>query len=121
MNWDKSKPWFHGSPIILTELLEGSTITQNSEIAKIFSHKPTVVSMDDQGGFFHNGSMAGYLYIIDEPLTPTDIFPHPNTTMEAGVEWLIHRPLKVKKIMETKVDPTQCLSEAEIKHLSKLL
>lgn len=33
--WDYSKPWFHGSPMLLNELLVGSTITQDRELARM--------------------------------------------------------------------------------------
>lgn len=39
--------WFHGSNIVLSELREGSTITQWKELAEAFSHQPTILSYDD--------------------------------------------------------------------------
>jgi hypothetical protein len=111
--------WFHGSPIILDELLEGSTITHDMEIARLFSHKPSLVANDEHGAFLHNGILNGYLYIIDEPVSPDDVYPHPNTTMEPGVEWLIRRPLKVRKISETKPDPTELLSDEDVSILMR--
>jgi len=41
----------------------------------------------------------GYLYEIDEPIKiDIDIYQHPNTTMDKGVEFLTNRPLKLKRI-----------------------
>jgi hypothetical protein len=45
MEVDPAQIWYHGSPLELTTLHEGSTITQKRELARIFSHKPTRVSV----------------------------------------------------------------------------
>ncbi len=121
MDGDYEKPWFHGSPLILEELLEGSTITQEKDIARVFSHKPSIVAIDENGVILHNGSADGYLYIIDEPISANDIYPHPETTMKPGVEWLIRRPLKVRKIAETKPDPKERLSDEDVSLLKRQL
>lgn len=101
-NWNYNHTWYHGSPLRLSELLEGSTITQDRELARIFSHKPSVVASDGAGGRYHNGRLNGYLYVIDEKVGANDVYPHPETTMRPGEEWLITRPLKVKRISETE-------------------
>ncbi|PQP82709.1 hypothetical protein C0Q44_15000 [Paenibacillus sp. PCH8] len=111
--WDYSKPWFHGSPMLLNELLVGSTITQDRELARIFSHKPSIVAFDENGTRLHNGKLCGYIYIIDEEITSEDVYPHPATTMNPGEEWLIKRGLKVRKIDETKTRAEEQLSEEE--------
>ena len=93
--------WYHGSNIVLSELREGSTITQWKELAEAFSHQPTILSYDDNGNISHNGKEKGYLYIIDEPVEiGKDIYQHPRTTMDVNAEFLINRPLKVKLIEE---------------------
>ncbi|WP_339260549.1 hypothetical protein MKY85_11740 [Paenibacillus sp. FSL R5-0749] len=111
--WDYSKPWFHGSPMLLDELLVGSTITQDRELARIFSHKPSIVALDEHGTRLHNGKLCGYIYILDEEITSEDVYPHPATTMNPGEEWLIKRGLKVRKIDETKTRTEEQLSEEE--------
>jgi hypothetical protein len=63
--WDFTKPWYHGSPKVLDVLRAGSIITQDRELARVFSHKPTLVSVDDAGEMRqikHNGTEAGFLY-----------------------------------------------------------
>ena len=86
---------------MLSELREGSTITQWKELAEAFSHQPTILSYDDNGNISHNGKEKGYLYIIDEPVEiGKDIYQHPRTTMDENAEFLINRPLKVKLIEE---------------------
>jgi len=97
---DMTKPWYHGSPLILTELREGSTITQWKELAVAFSKKPKLLSYSKIfGRIFHTGIKKGYLYVIDEPVTiDADIYQHPHTTMDEGVEFLTKRPLKLKRI-----------------------
>jgi hypothetical protein len=81
-------------------LREDSTITQWKELALAFSKKPSLVSYDKiLGKIFHNGIEEGHLYIIDEPIIiDVDIYQHPRTTMDQGVEYLTKRPLKLKQI-----------------------
>lgn len=93
--------WYHGSDKIFSELNAGSTITQWKELAEAFSHKPTLLSYDNNGRIKHNGNQNGYLYIIDEPIEAgIDVYQHPNTSMDEGVEFLTKRVLKVKLIKE---------------------
>jgi hypothetical protein len=87
--------------MVLSELKEGSTVTQWKELAEAFSHKPTRLSYDDNGVISHNGNEKGYLYILDEPITVgIDVFQHPRTVMDKNAEFLTKRPLKVKLICE---------------------
>ena len=46
---DFSLPWYHGSQEQLTKLRAGSSNTQNRDLAKAFSHRPSLVSMSDRG------------------------------------------------------------------------
>ncbi len=101
------------SPLILGELLQGSTITQEMDIARIFSHKPSLVAIGECGTIFHNGTMNGYLYVIDETILPSDIYSHPTTTMKPGVEWLLRKPLKLRKIAETEPILKELMSEED--------
>jgi hypothetical protein len=95
--------WYHGSPFELTELATGSTITRWRELADAFSHKPQILNYDTVGGNInHNGQLNGYLYVVDEPINKDlDIYRHPRTTMDEGVEWLTKRPLRLRKISES--------------------
>lgn len=117
MEWDVSKPWYHGSPTKLTSLRTGSTITQDRELARIFSHKPTLVSQDvDALGkriLKHNGNQPGYLYRLVKPIGPADIEPHPASTMAAGQEWLTTCELQLELVEPTIIDPEEVLSAAE--------
>jgi hypothetical protein len=107
--WDFTKPWYHGSPKVLDVLHAGSTITQDRELARVFSHKPTLVSVDDAGEMRqikHNGTEAGFLYRIAEEVAPEDVTPHPRSAMEFGKEWLTGRALRL-----TLIGPTQPVRE----------
>ena len=93
--------WYHGLPERFTLLRAGSTITQWRALAEAFSHKPQALSYEDDGSIWQNGTLPGYLYVIDEPISPgMDIAPHPRTTMDANVEFLTKRPLRVRCIAE---------------------
>lgn len=101
MKIDPNGIWYHGSNLILSELREGSTITQWRALAEAFSHKPTMLCCDDDGMIFHNGVQTGYLYAIDEPIEiGTDVYPHPRTTMEENAEFLTRRSLPLKLIQK---------------------
>lgn len=119
MSCDYSKPWFHGSPLALQELAVGSTITQDKNLARIFSHKPSIVSNDETGNIFHNGKLDGNLYVIDEVISFEDVYLHPTTTMKPGDEWLITRPIKIRKIQDTIPNPAEILTEQEEAELLK--
>ena len=96
---DMSKPWYHGTPLELDTLRKGSTITQWKELAEAFATKPTTLGYDGIfGKITHNGSQEGILYIIDESLCDDDIYQHPRTTMDQGVEFLTRRSLRLKRI-----------------------
>jgi hypothetical protein len=106
--------WYHGSPYELTELAAGSTITPNRDLARAFSHKPTLVSIDDDGAIRHNGTRAGILYRVDEPLAPGDVYPHPRSAMPDGLEWLTRRPLRPHRIGRTRIRERERIAEKEI-------
>lgn len=111
-------PWYHGSPLPLTELRAGSTITQNRDLARVFSHKPAIVSQDvDEHGartIKHTGRRPGFLYRIAEELHDGDVVPHPATTMEPGQEWLTTRALRLELIATTEPRPEELLSDEEV-------
>jgi hypothetical protein len=112
-----SQVWYHGSPEDLTELAAGSTITPHRALARAFSHKPTLLCIEDDGTIRHNGLRAGILYRIAEPLTPADLSPHPRSTMPAGLEWLTRRPLRLCRLGRTRIRPGERLSEEEVRAL----
>lgn len=117
MNYQK--PWYHGSPLKLEMLRTGSTITQWRDLARVFSHKPAVVSISDDRRIQHNGACPGYLYEIVETLTADDVTPHPRTTMGPGDEWLTQRELRLRLIGETKVRTEEFLSDEAIALLQR--
>jgi hypothetical protein len=117
MNYDPYQAWYHGSPLLLTDLRQGSTITQKRDLARIFSHKPTVVQVDDGGQVKHNGSRPGFLYIIAEDVLPDDIVPHPHTTMEPGDEWLTTRELVLRLIGPTEIADNEHFTTTELAEL----
>ena len=94
------KTWYHGSNMELDILREGSTITQWKELAEAFATKPTMLGYGEIfSPITHNGTEKGLLYIIDEPIEmDVDIYQHPRTTMDKGVEFLTKRPLKLKRM-----------------------
>ena len=110
----ESETWYHGSPLQLTTLHAGSTITRSRDLARVFSHKPPIVSIGDDGAIQHTGTRPGYLYRVDEPLGPDDVYPHPRTTMQPGLEWLTRRELRLTLIGPTEVRKEELLTEEQI-------
>lgn len=91
---EQNAVWFHGSPLRLSVLAAGSTITGRQELAEAFAHKPQTLWYEDDGSIWQNGTQDGWLYRVDVPLEPgKDIYPHPQTSMNPGLEWLTRRPL----------------------------
>ena len=121
MEFDPCETWYHGSPYELSILHRGSTITQKRELARIFSHKPTIVSVEDDGRLHHDGTEPGFLYVILEDLGPEDVIPHPHSTMEEGDEWVTTRDLHVQLIATTELVPSELLTGEEIAELKKRL
>lgn len=54
-NWDYRRPWYHGSQQDLLALRVGSSITQEKAIARAFSHRPSLLSIADDGSVKHDG------------------------------------------------------------------
>ena len=113
--------WYHGSPLELTVLREGSTITKERDLARIFSHKPSLVTLDDRAGKIlsikHNGTLPGFLYCIAEEVGAEDAKPHPRSSMPPGFEWLTQRDLHLRLLEPTSPRPEEQLSESEIQEL----
>jgi hypothetical protein len=120
--WDYSLPWYHGSPSKIDLLLPGSTITQDIDLARIFSHKPQIVCFEDDPAALarsaprlrHNGTLPGLLYRVIEPLCSQDIFPHPRSSMAPGLEWLIRRPLRLLLLGPVEISRGEILLPEEI-------
>ncbi len=108
-----SDVWYHGSPLRLDTLASGSTVTRDRRVAEVFSHKPRLVSFEDDGRIRHDGREMGYLYQIAEPVGPADVEPHPRSTMPAGIEWLTRRPLRLACLGSTRFSPGELLSDEE--------
>jgi hypothetical protein len=113
MGFDPAQSWYHGSPLELTTIREGSTVTQRRELARIFSHKPTLVSVSDDGQIKHNGRMPGYLYIVADEMRPKDVVPHPRTTMAPGDEWLTTRELRLRLLCSIEPALEEQLTDEE--------
>jgi hypothetical protein len=79
-----SPSWYHGSPYELTSLRAGSTITQDRHLAEVFSHKPAIVCINDDGSIKHTGQLPGFLYRVAEPVAPEDAYAHPRRPCRRG-------------------------------------
>lgn len=93
--------WFHGSPERLTVLAARSAITRNRQLAEAFSHKPTRLSVANDGTVEHNGTVPGYLYAVDEEVGIDDAAPHPAVSGDDPWEWTTTRDLKLRLIGRT--------------------
>jgi hypothetical protein len=119
MEWDRSRPWYHGSPERLTALRAGSTITQDIGLARVFSHKPSIVSIDDAPPkYLHDGLRPGFLYQIAEDVLAGDVTPHPRSTMAPGAEWITSRPLRVALLAATRVREEEHLTQSMIEQFT---
>jgi len=108
-------PWFHGSPVHLSRLRAGSRVTPFREIAKAFSHKPSLLSIsDDCREAKHDGDKPGYLYVVAEAVGPGDI-----TLLEGTgrTHWQTNRDLQVRLIQSVPVSDPKRITESEKKHL----
>jgi hypothetical protein len=118
--WDFARTWYQGSPFVLKTLLASSTITQDRDLARVFSHKPQLVVQDfnEQGRCLlkHNGTLPGYLYEVIG-VDASNVYPHPQTTMEAGQEWLTRCDFALRLIEPTKTNEFEILTPAEIASL----
>lgn len=108
-----SVPWYHGSPFELKTIREGSTITLKCELARIFSKKPAIVSVSDDGQIKHNGTMPDYLYTVADEIQPEDVVPHPRATMALGDEWLTARERRLRLLHCTEPAPEEQLTDEE--------
>lgn len=116
---ESGKPWYQGSPKKLTKLRAGSTVTQQFEIARIFSHKPAVV-VGNGTKWKHTGPFTkGFVYRLLGSVNENDIEAVPNSTMFKGDEWNTRREFKLELIAETSVNPDELLTKHELKEMVK--
>jgi len=118
-DWNYTLPWYHGSQQELATLRTGSSITQDRDIARVFSHRPVILSMADDGTFKHNGTVHGYLYLIDEEVKAEDVYPHPHPINASKWEWLTKRELKVRFLERPTVREAERLTEADLAELRR--
>ncbi len=113
-NWNYDLPWYHGSQQELTVLRVGSSITHDRDIASVFSHRPSISTVEDDGTHKHNGTAPGYLHIIDEPITAADVEPHPHPINASKWEWLTKREIKMRLIEQPTLREEELLTEEDI-------
>lgn len=112
--------WYHGSQAELSTLRVGGSITQNQAIARAFSHRPSLVSVDEVIGLVkHDGTAQGFLYEIDEPVHPSDIYPHPHPINDTRWEWLTTRELRLRLIEQRAPRPDERLSDEDLMELRR--
>lgn len=109
--------WYHGSPYRLSVLRKGSTITRDRHLAEVFAHKPTIVSMEDDGTIRHNGATAGHLYRVADSVADDDVYPHPHSSMAPGKEWLTRRELHLELIGPVRVREEEQLTEQDLQEM----
>lgn len=112
--WREHDPWYHGSDQQLIILRAGSSITPKRDLARAFSHKPSLLAQLPNGRIQHNGQTAGYLYVVAEALDPHDIYPHPHPVNVDQWEWLLTRDVVVHLVEQTALRPDEQLTEQEI-------
>jgi len=111
--------WFHGSPLRLAVLRAGSTITPAYDLARVFSHKPGLVSLDEEGGelrLMHNGEQAGCVYRVLD-VAEADVIPHPTSSMAVGLEWLTRRDLVLELVGAVEIRLEEFLSDEAVQRL----
>jgi len=111
------RPWYHGSQQRLATLRVGSSVTQKCPIARAFSHRPSIVSMEDDGTVRHDGLQPGYLYRVVEEVRPDDVYPHPHPSNASRWEWLTARELRLELLEETRVREEDILTAEARAHV----
>lgn len=104
-------PWYHGSPEKLTYLRQGSMVSPYIEVAKAFSHKPSILTFDnDPSAVSHNGQVPGRLYCLADEPDEGDLAVLSGT---ADTHWEVQRDLPVRFLCEVPIDdPPQLQGEA---------
>lgn len=110
--------WYHGSDQELTILRTNSSVTQNRNLARAFSHQPTLLSRSGNS-VRHNGTKPGFLYVVDEDLGTNDLIPHPHPSNVGNWEWLITREIRVRLIEKTVPLESECFTDEEVSAIKK--
>ena len=118
-DFDYTLTWYHGSQEELTKLRVGSSITQNRNVAKAFSHRPSLLTQSEGGRVKHDGMTPGYLYTIADEIGPDDVRPHPHPVNVTRWEWLTNRELKLELIEQTIVTDAERLTDQEIAEIKQ--
>ena len=118
-DFDYTLTWYHGSQQELTTLRVGSSITQNRNVAKGFSHSPSLLTQSEGGTVKHDGATPGYLYTVADEIGPDDVHPHPHPVNATRWEWLTNRELKLKLIGQTIVTDEERLTDQEIAEMKR--
>ena len=122
------RTWFHGSQQKLTLLRAGSSITQNRDVAKAFSHRPSKVAMSYGGDgepeihdwkVRHDGVTPGFLYVVSDEIASDDVRPHPHPANASRFEWLTKGELRLELIEETVVTDSERMTDEEIAALER--
>jgi hypothetical protein len=120
LEWQPDEPWFHGSDQKLSVLRAGSSVTRRRDLARAFSHRPTLLVQHDDGRVQHDGSAPGYLYVVADELGAGDLYPHPHPVNVGHWEWLTTRQLTVRLVERTAVRAAEQLTEHEIAALRQM-
>ena len=118
-DFDYTLTWYHGSQQKLNTLRVGSSITQDRNVAKAFSHRPSLLTQSESGTAKHDGTTPGYLYIVADEIGPDDVYPHPHPVNVTRWEWLTNRELKLKLIEQTIVTDEERLTDQEIAEIKR--
>ena len=118
-DFDYTLTWYHGSQQELTRLRVGSSITQNRNVAKAFSHRPSLLTQSEGGTVKHDGVTPGYLYIVADEIGPEDVDPHPHPVNLIRWEWLTNRELTLKLVEQTVVTDEERLTDQEIVEMKR--
>lgn len=118
-DFDYTLTWYHGSQQKLTTLRVGSSITQNRNVAKGFSHSPSLLTQSEGGTVKHDGVTPGYLYTVTDEIGPDDVRPHPHPVNVTRWEWLTNRELTLKLVEQTVVTDEERLTDQEIAEMKR--
>ena len=118
-DFDYTLTWYHGSQQKLTTLRTGSSITQNRNVAKGFSHNPSLLTQSEGGTVKHDGVTSGYLYTVADEIGPDDVHPHPHPVNATRWEWLTNRELKLELIEQTAGTDEESLTHQEIAEMKR--
>lgn len=93
-------------------------VTPFEQVAKAFSHKPTLLSFDedDANKVKHDGQVPGFLYVLDVEVGPADLELLPGT---AETHWQTQRDLPLKLVGEVPIDEPPQLSADQIAQMRR--